>query len=103
MKHSVERFPYGLEMKMREQSRNKGTEIERFNWFVERIQTRVAFGLLGEARLKKLHARELSRNQSLLRLDAILQHHWPIEHCLLHIRVFFGGKKKSPCFDLFIH
>ena len=23
--------------------------------------------------------------------------------CLLHIRVFFGGKTKRPCFDLFIH
>ena len=23
--------------------------------------------------------------------------------CLLHIRVFFGGKTKSPWFDLFIH
>ena len=46
---------------------------------------------------------ELSRNQSILRFDVILQHDWPIEQCLLHIRVFFGGKTKSPCFDLFIH
>ena len=53
LKHPVERFSYGLEMKMREQSRNKGTEIERFNWFVERIQTRVAFGLLGERSAEK--------------------------------------------------
>ena len=42
---------------------------------------------------------ELSRN----RFDVILQHDWSIEQCLLHIRVFFGGKTKSPCFDLFIH
>ena len=55
------------------------------------------------ARLKKLHARELSRNQSILRFDVTFQHDWPIEQCLLHIRVFFGGKTKSPCFDLFIH
>ena len=27
----------------------------------------------------------------------------PIKQCLLHIRVFFGGKTKSPWFDLFIH
>ena len=47
--------------------------------------------------------KELSRNQPILRFDVILQHDWPIEQCLLHIRVFFGGKKKSPCFDLFIH
>ena len=54
-------------------------------------------------RMKKLHARELSRNQSILHFDVILQHNWPIEQCLLLIRVFFGGKTKSPCFDLFIH
>ena len=36
-------------MKTREQhGNNKGTEIERFDWFVERIQTCVAFGWLSE-------------------------------------------------------
>ena len=45
----LERFSYDLEMKTREQNRdNKGTEIERFDWFIERIQTRVAFGWLSE-------------------------------------------------------
>ena len=56
--------------------------------------------------MQKLHARELSRNQSILRFDVILQslqHYWPIEQCLRHIRDFFGGKTKSPCFNLFIH
>ena len=43
------------------------------------------------------------RNQPILRFDVILQHDWPIEQCLLHIRVFFGGKTNRPCFDLFIH
>ena len=39
-----ERFSHDLEMKTREQSRNnKRTEIERFDWFSERTQTRVAF------------------------------------------------------------
>ena len=92
-------------MKTSEQNRNnKRTEIERFHWFIERIQTRVAFGWLSErSGEKKLHARELSRNQPILRFDVILQHDWPIEQCLLHIRVFFGGKTKRPCFDLFIH
>ena len=46
---------------------------------------------------------ELSRNQPILRFDVILQHDWPIEQCLPHIRVFFGGKAKRPCFDLFTH
>ena len=39
----IERFSYDLEMKTREQ-----TEIERFDWFVERIQTRVACGWLSK-------------------------------------------------------
>ena len=46
---------------------------------------------------------ELCRNQSILRFDVKLQHDWPIEQSLLHTEVFFGGKTKSPCFDLFIH
>jgi len=101
----IERFSYALEMKTREQNRNnKRTEIEQYDWFVEQIQTLVAFDWLSErSREKTSHARELSRNQSILRFDVMLQHHWPIEGCLLHIRVFFGGKTKSPCFDLFIH
>ena len=45
----LERFSYNLEMKTREQNRNKKrAEIERFDWFIERIQTRVAFGWLSE-------------------------------------------------------
>ena len=45
----LERFSYDLEIKAREQNRNnKRTEMERFDWFIERIQTRVAFGYLSE-------------------------------------------------------
>ena len=97
---NLERFSCDLEMKPREQNRNnKRTEIERFDCFIERIQTRVAFGWLSErSGEKKLHAREHSRNQPILRFDVILQHDWLIEQCLLHIRV-----SKRPCFDLFIH
>ena len=43
------RFLFDLEMKTREQNRNdKRTEIERFDWIIERIQTRVACGWLRE-------------------------------------------------------
>ena len=42
-------------------------------------------------------------DQSILRFDVIPQHDWPIETMPSHIRVFFGGKTKRPCFDLFIH
>ena len=45
----IERFSYDLEMKTRAQNRNnKRTEIERFDWFIERIQMRVAFNWLSE-------------------------------------------------------
>ena len=54
---SLERFSYDLEMKSREQNGKKNrTEIKRFDWFIERIQTRVAFGWLSERSGKKLHA-----------------------------------------------
>ena len=52
--------------------------------------------------MKKHHAWELSRKLPILRFDVILLDDWPIKQCLLHIRVFFGGKTKKPCFDLFI-
>ena len=45
----IERFSYDLEMKTREQNRNnKRTEIERFDWFIERMQTHLAFGWLSQ-------------------------------------------------------
>ena len=45
----LERFSFDLEMKTREQNRNnKRTEIERFDWCIEQIQTRLAFGWLSE-------------------------------------------------------
>ena len=57
-------------MKTREQNgNNKQTEIERLDWFIERIKTRVAFGWLSESSVKNLHERELS----ILRFDIILQ------------------------------
>ena len=44
-----ERFLYDLEMKTPEQNRNnERTKIERFDWFIELIQTRMAFGWLRE-------------------------------------------------------
>ena len=50
----IERFSCELEMNKREQNRkNKRTEIERFDWFVERKRTRVAFGWLRERSVEK--------------------------------------------------
>ena len=45
----LERYCDDLEMKTFEQNGNyKRTEIERFDWFIERMQTRVAFDWLSE-------------------------------------------------------
>ena len=45
----LDRFSYDLQTKTREQTRNnKQTEIERFDWVIKRLQTRVAFGWLSE-------------------------------------------------------
>ena len=99
----LERFSYDLEMKKREQNgNNKRTEIVRFEWFIERIQTRVAVGWLSERSGEKTSCPRISRNQQILRFDVIMQQKWPSEQCLLHVRFFFGGRTKRPCFDLFI-
>ena len=43
----IERLSYDFEMKTREQNKkSKRTEIERFYWLIERIQTSVGFGWL---------------------------------------------------------
>ena len=85
-----------LEIKTREQNtNNKRTEIELFDWFIDRIKKRVAFGWLSE--------RSGVKTSCPRTFDVILQHDWPIEQCLLHITVFFGGKMKRLSFDLFIH
>ena len=45
----LERFSYDLEMKTSQQNRNnKQMEIEQFDWFIERIQKRMAFGWLNK-------------------------------------------------------
>ena len=101
---SSERFSYDLEMKTRQQDRNnKRTEI--VIWLVYRTDTDAhGFWLVIERSGEKNFMPEnFQRNQSILCFDVILQHDWPIKQCLLRIRVFFGGKTKSLCFDLFIH
>ena len=99
MDTSLERFSYDLDMKTREQNRNnKRTEIERFDWFIERIQTRVAFGGL----FLKLHARELSSFEVILQHDSVTIGQSNNAFSII-ISVFFGGKAKRPCFDLFTY
>ena len=83
----------------------KQTNGNRAIWLVLSNGYKRAWLLVGlvNARAKKLHSRELSSNQPIIRFDIILQQDWPIEQWLLYIRVFFGGKTKRPCLDLFIH
>ena len=70
-------------------------------WLVYRTDTNAPGFWLVKRTLgwKNFMPEELSRNC----FDVILQHDWSIEQCLLHIRVFFGDKTKSPCFFLFNH
>ena len=65
----------------------------------------LAFGWLSERLGEKLHSRELSRDQLIIRFDVILQQDQPIEQCpdSKLFRVFVGGKMKRSCFVLFIH
>ena len=74
-------------------------------WLIYRMDTNTRGFWLVKRTLgwKNFKPEESSRNQPILRFDVILQHDWPIEQRLLHIRVFFRGKTKRPCFDLFIH
>ena len=101
----VGRLSYDLEMKTRNQKRNNKRTGKQSDLIGLSNGQKRAWLLVSQAnaRVKKFHARELSRNQSILRFDVILQHDWPIEQCLLHIRVFSGGKTNRPCFDLFVH
>ena len=90
-------------MKTPEQIEQKTNRNEAI-WFVYRTDTNARGFWLVKLGWKNFMPEELSRNQSILGFDVILQHDWPIEQCLLHMRrVFFGGKTKSLCFDLFIH
>ena len=53
-RQTIERFLYDLEMKRGEQNRNnKRTEIEQFDWFIERIQALLAIGWLSERSAEK--------------------------------------------------
>ena len=64
----------------------------------------MAFGWLSEPPgVKTSCAKNFLEVNRSLALTVTLQLDWLIEQCLLHIRVFFGGKTRSPCFDLFIH
>ena len=79
----LERFWYDLEMTKHELNRNnKRTEIEQFDWFIERIQTRLAFGRLSERSDEKTSCLRTFSKSIDTCFDVILQQDWPIEQCL---------------------
>ena len=88
---------------------NAGTEQKqqtngnRAIWLIYRTDTNARGFWLVKRTLWWKNFSELSINQPILHFDVILQYEWLIEQYLLHIRVFFGGETKRPCFDLFIH
>ena len=90
-------WPWNENARTKQKQQTKGN---RANWLVYRTDTNARRFWLVKRKLgwKNFVPEELSRN----RFDVILQHDWPIKQCLLRIRVLFGGKIKSLCFDLFI-
>ena len=53
------------------------------------------FFWLSERSDEKLHARELSKNQSILRFDVIPQPDWPIKQCLPILGFSLTGKQRG--------
>ena len=97
----LERFSYDLEMKTREPNRNnKRTEIERFDWFIERIHTDLAFGWLSERSAEKTSC---PKNFLEIALTSYCNTIGQSNNAFYILGFFFGGKTKSPCFVLFIH
>ena len=89
-------------MKTREQNRNnKRTEVERFDWFIERMQTRVAFDWFNDRSGEKTSCPKnfLEINRYFSFTSYCGRIHWPIEHCLLHIRVSLAGKRRGYVFN----
>ena len=77
----IERFWYDLEMKTREQKKPKKNDRKSCHLIDLSNEYKHVLVLVDKAnaRLKKLRAGEVSRNQSILLFDVILQRDWPIE------------------------
>ena len=81
---------------------NKPTEIERFDWFIQRIQTRVVFDCqrtLGWKTFMPENFLEINRYFALTPYCNTVGQ----SNNAFPILGFSGGKTKRPCFDLFIH
>ena len=83
---------------------SKRTETERFDWFIERIQTRVAFWLVKRTvRWKNFKLENFLEIYRYFALTSYCNTTGQSNKCFPHTRVFFGGKTKIPSFDLFVH
>ena len=78
--------------------------MKRFDWFIERIQTCVAFGWLSERSAEKTSCPK--NFLEINRYFAVTSYCNTIgqsNNAWVFFGVLFGGKTKSLCFDLFIH
>ena len=96
----LERFSYDLEMKTREQNDKRQTNGNRAIWLVYRKDTNAR----GFWLVKRKFGWKIFTNEN-FRYFALTSYcnNWSIKQCLLHIRLLFYGKTKSPCLDLFTH
>ena len=86
----LERFRMTLEWK-------HANKAETTNTRTQKSQKRVAFGWLSARSREKTSCPKSfqgSRNQLILRFDVILQHNWPIEQCLLHVRFSLEERRR---------
>ena len=88
----------------RKNRNNKRTETERFDWFIKRIQTRVAENFLEINRYFAMtsYGNTIDQSNNAFSISTSSPGLFRGRGCL-HIRVFFGGKTKRLRFDLFIH
>ena len=96
----LERFSCDLEMKTSEQNRKSKRTHRATDWFIERIQMRLAFGWLSERYAEK---KTFSQNKFLE-----INRYFALTSCCNTIgqsnnAFSILGKTKSPCVDLFIH
>ena len=92
----------------KENARTKQKQQTNWNraicdWFIERLQTRVDFGWLSEHSGEKT-----SCPKNFLEINRYFDWRHTVTRLAnrtlpFPVRVFFGGKTESPCFDLFIH
>ena len=101
----LERFSYGLEMKTREKTetneRKQSDLIGLSNGY--KLNARGFWLVKRTVRWKNFKLENFLEIYRYFALTSYCNTTGQSNKCFLHTRVFFGGKTKIPCFDLFIH